>query len=153
MDSATQPAVQFALLGCGLFFITGLVTGIWKYRSIATSPDAKAPVYVDICHRTALMYTFACLVLAEFARLSVWSPMINTVAVIVPIVFFASAVASYALHGILRDTDNQLERPHRIGQHQIHSAAMSVYIYALIAGELGGFLVLFAGFLKPLVSV
>lgn len=151
MDSAIQPAVQFALLGCGLFFITGLVTGIWKYRSIITSPDAKAPVYVDICHRTALMYTFACLVLAEFARLSTWPPMVNTVAVIVPIVFFASAVASYALHGVLRDTDNQLERPHRVGKHHIHSTVVSLYVYALIAGELGGFLVLFAGSLKPLL--
>lgn len=145
-------AVQLAQLGCGLFFITGMLTGIWKYRAIITSPDAQAPVYVDICHRTALMYTFACLVLAEFARLSPWSATVNTIAVAVPILFFASAVASYALHGVLRDTDNQLRRPHVLGKHHISSPLISAYIWALIIGELGGFLVLFSGYIKTLLA-
>ncbi len=143
---------QLAQLGCGIFFITGLVTGIWKYRCMITSPKAQAPAYVDICHRAALMYSFACLVLAEFARLSVWSATINSIAVVVPMLFFASAVATYAVHGILRDTDNQLERPHVLGSRHIHGGAVSVYMYLLIGGELGGFLVLFAGFIKPLLG-
>lgn len=145
-------AVQIAQLGCGLFFITGLLTGIWKYRSMMNSPDAQAPVYVDICHRTALMYAFACLVLAEFAKLSAWSETVNAWAVAVPIVFFASAVMMYALHGILRDTDNQLRRPHRLGSGTVPGALITLYMVALIAGEVGGFLVLFAGFLKPLIG-
>lgn len=145
-------AVQLAQLGCGLFFIAGMLTGIWKYRAIITSPDAQAPVYVDICHRTALMYTFACLVLAEFARLSPWPETVNVAAVAVPMLFFASAVASYALHGVLRDTDNQLRHPHMIGQHHIPSPLISIYIWALIIGELGGFLVLFCGYIKTLLA-
>ena len=111
-----EPAVRIAVTSSGLFFFTGLVTGVWKYREIMNSPDHRAPYYVDICHRTALMYSFACLVLAEFARQSAWSPRVDAWATAVPIVFFALAVAMYALHGWLRDTDNQLEPPHRLGK-------------------------------------
>lgn len=138
-------AVQLAQLSCGGFFLTGLATGAWKYRAMITDPDAQAPAYVDICHRAALMYAFACLVLAEFARLSAWPAWVNLVAVAGPVVFFASAVAIYALHGVLRDTDNQLRRPHRLGRGHVHGGVMSLYIYALMTGEIGGFLVLLAG--------
>lgn len=143
-------AVQTAQLSCGLFFITGMLTGFWKYRSIMQSPEAKAPVYVDICHRTALMYTFACLVLAEFARLSVWPDRVNFWAVLVPVLFFAAAVATYALHGLLTDTDNQFQRPHVLGPMQIHGGLISLFMGLLTLGEIGGFLVLFAGFIKGL---
>ena len=143
-------AVQLAQLSCGLFFITGLLTGWWKYHCIMKSPQATAPVYVDICHRTALMYTFACLVLVEFAKLSIWSDRVNFWAVLVPVFFFASAVATYALHGLLNDTDNQLRKPHALGPVKIHGAFISAYMVLLTLGELGGFAVLFAGFLKGL---
>lgn len=138
-------AVQIALLGSGLFFISGLLTGLWKYRSIAVSPDAQAPMYVDICHRASLMYAFACLVLLEFAERSIWSERVNQIAVTVPILFFASAVATYIVHGWLRDTDNQLRRPHVLGTGHVHGAAVSGYMILLTAGEIGGFMVLFAG--------
>jgi len=150
MNFDTSHAAHLAVLGSGLFFMTGLLTGVWKYRSIITSADAKAPVYVDICHRAALMYSFACLVLAEFARLSTWSPEVNVFAVGVSILFFALAVVTYAVHGVLRDTDNQLERPHRLGRFRIHPLAVSIFMYALIAGELGGFLILFSGSITSL---
>ncbi len=143
-------AVQTAQLSCGLFFITGMLTGVWKYRGIMNSPDAKAPVYVDICHRTALMYTFACLVLAEFAKLSIWSDAVNFWAVLVPVLFFASAVAAYALHGLLKDTDNQFQRPHVLGSMKIHGGLIGLFMWLLALGEIGGFLVLFAGFVKGL---
>jgi len=143
-------AVQLAHLNCGLFFITGLLTGVWKYRCIMRSPEAKAPVYVDICHRTALMYSFACLVLAEFAKLSVWSDRVNFWAVLVPVLFFAAAVATYALHGLLKDTDNQFQRPHVLGPMKIHGGLIGLFMTLLSAGEIGGFLLLFAGFIKGL---
>ena len=37
-------------------------------------------MYVDICHRAALMYAFACLVLAEVASRSAWSETVNAAA-------------------------------------------------------------------------
>jgi hypothetical protein len=138
-------AVQLAQLACGGFFLTGLATGVWKYRAMITDGEGVAPAYVDVCHRASLMYAFACLVLAEFARLSAWPPGVNLAAVALPVVFFAAAVATYAVHGILRDTDNQLRRPHRLGPGQVHGRIISLFIYALILGEMGGFLVLLAG--------
>lgn len=143
-------AVELARLGCAGLFLTGMATGVWKYRAMMTSPDAQAPVYVDLCHRAALMYAFACLILAEFAKQSVWPSLVNTAAGAVPVIFFASAVAIYGLHGALKDTDNQLRRPHRLGSRYVHGRAITAYMYLLSAGEIGGFLVLLAGYLRGL---
>jgi hypothetical protein len=147
---AALSAVELARLSCGGFFLCGLLTGVWKYRMIATSPDAQAPVYVDICHRASLMYAFACLVLAEFARLSIWSETIDLAATAVPIFFFAMAVLGYAFHGVLQDTDNSLRKPHRMGSREIAPGLMAGFIHLLIVGEIGGFLVLFAGYIRGL---
>lgn len=141
-------AVQLALLGSGLFFIIGMLTGLWKHCCMISSPDTQAPVYVYICHRTALMYSLACLILFEFAQRSVWSEVVNQMAVIVSIFFFAAALASYAIHGWLRDTDNQLRRPHVLGVKHVYSRVVSLFVLLLVVGELGGFLILFAGWLR-----
>lgn len=141
-------AVDIARLGCAVLFLTGLLTGVWKYRAIMRSPEAQAPVYVDLCHRASLMYAFACLVLKEFAEVSAWPEAVNRVAVATPVVFFISAVMTYALHGVLRDTDNQLRRPHQLGRRTVHGGVITVFMYALIVGEVGGFLVLVAGALR-----
>ncbi len=141
-------AVDIARLGCAVLFLTGLLTGVWKYRAIIRSPEAQAPVYVDLCHRAALMYAFACLVLKEFAGVSAWPEVVNRIAVATPVAFFISAVMTYAVHGVLRDTDNQLRRPHRLGRRTVHGGVITVFMYALIAGEVGGFLVLVAGAIR-----
>lgn len=141
-------AVAIARLACGGLFLTGLVTGLWKYRCMMTDPAGQAPAYVDICHRAALMYAFACLVLAEFAARSAWAGPVNAAAVLVPVLFFATAVIGYAVHGVLRDTDNQFRRPHRMGRGHVHGHVLNAYIVLLAVGEIGGFAVLFAGFLK-----
>jgi hypothetical protein len=143
-------AVDLALLGSGLFFLCGLLTGLWKYRCISRSADAQAPVYVDVCHRASLMYAFACLVLMEFAERSTWADRVNQFAVAIPIFFFAAAIATYIVHGALRDTDNQLRRPHVLGTGHVHGAAVGVFMVLLTAGEIGGFAVLFAGWMRGL---
>ena len=145
-------AVQLAQIGCASLFLTGLGTGVWKYRAMITSEAGEAPAYVDICHRAALMYAFACLVLAQFAGLSVWPEPVNLIGVAVPLVFFISAVGTYAVHGVLRDTDNQLRRPHQLGRRVVHSRVISLYIYALITGEIAGFLVLLTGAVPRLLA-
>jgi DMSO/TMAO reductase YedYZ heme-binding membrane subunit len=127
------------LLAAGLIFLLALVLGIWKYRQMATSPDHLAHPYVDIAHRSALLYSFATLLVAAFVELSVWPDWVNLTAALTIVVFFVGAIASYILHGAKRDTTNQLSAPGR----SIHVA-----MWALIVGEIGGFAVLFAGFLR-----
>lgn len=143
-------ADSFCLLGAGVFFSSGLLTGVWKYRAIMASPEARAPAYVDIAHRASLLYAFAAVLLRQFVPYSPLPPAGTLWAVAVPILFFASAIAMYILHGLLGDTDNQLRRPHVLGRGQVPAALITLYMLALIAGEIGGFAILFYGFLRAI---
>ena len=149
-DWLTEPAVRLCVLSSGVFFLIGLLTGSWKYFHISRSPKAVAPAYVDIAHRAALLYSFASLLLAVFAGLSVWSDTVNLVAAALTLFFFAFAVVSYLVHGILQDTDNQLLKPHRLGTATLRPALVAASMWALMAAEIGGFAVLFAGALQAL---
>lgn len=140
----------FCLLAAGVFFLTGMLTGVWKYMAIMATPAAQAPVYVDVAHRTSLMYAFACLLLREFVPYSPLGPQGTLWAVAVPILLFASAVGMYIVHGVLRDTDNQLRRPHVLGERRIPAALIGIYMGILIVGEIGGFLILFFGLVRSL---
>lgn len=138
-------SVNLALWSCGLFFLTGLMTGVWKYLEIRRSDRARAHYYVDIAHRASLMYAFACLVLERFAKLSVWPETVNAFAVLASVLFFALAVVSYIFHGALKDTRNQLRRPDDSVLKGMPSWAVPAFMWALIVAEIGGFLVLFTG--------
>lgn len=137
-----SPAARLALTSSGFFLLAGLATGIWKYRRIRTSPDHRAPLYVDIAHRAALLYSFAALVMMKLVEYSPYSNAVQLWATAVPIFFFAAAVASYVYHGFLEDTENQLAK----------TSFVSTWGMALlIAGEIGGVAVLFWGFVSTQV--
>lgn len=134
-----ESATYVTLCAAGLIFLLALILGIWKYRQMVTSPDHLAHPYVDIAHRSALLYSFATLLVAVFVELSAWPAWVNLAAAMTIIVFFVGAIASYIIHGAKRDTINQISEPGR----SIHIA-----MTALIVGEIGGFAVLFGGFLR-----
>ncbi|MFD5178520.1 hypothetical protein ACFWM1_22130 [Nocardia sp. NPDC058379] len=138
MDLTLGIDTRVTLLVTGLIFLSALLLGVWKYHGIRTSPDGAAHVYVDIAHRAALLYAFAGVLLAVFTELSAWPTIVNLTADLVILAFFAGAIASYALHGWRRDTTNQFAG--RI------PAELRLSMYGLMAGEVGGFLVLFSGF-------
>ncbi|MFC6009647.1 hypothetical protein [Nocardia lasii] len=127
---------RVTLLITGLIFLSALLLGVWKYHGIRVA--GAAHVYVDIAHRAALMYSFAGILLAVFTELSAWPTIVNLVADLVILAFFAGAIASYALHGLRRDTTNQFEGT--------IPTELRLSMYALIVGEIGGFAVLFSGF-------
>lgn len=141
-------AADLCLASAGGFFLAGLLAGAWKYRHTMTGPDARAPVYVDLAHRASLMYAFACALLAQLIGRSAWPDRINRAAALLLIAFFAVTVVAYVVHGALRDTDNQMRRPHRLGRHTIPAAAMVAFMGALVLAEVGGFLVILTGFLS-----
>lgn len=146
----TEPAVRLALIASGVFFLTGLLTGVWKYWHMARTPTAQAPAYVDIAHRASLLYSFAALLLAVFASVSAWPAAVDYAATAAPLLYFAAAIAGYALHGLLRDTDNQFRRPQRIGSLNLPRHGLAVFMVLLVVAEIGGFVVLFAGVLRTL---
>ena len=121
--------------------------GAWKYLHIRRSPDVRAPLYVDLAHRSALMYAFANVLLSRFVEQSRWSNRVNLTAAVVLQIFFASSVLAYVVHGALGDTDNQFRRPHRLGRATIPDGAMTGFMLALIGAEVAAFSVLLAGYL------
>jgi hypothetical protein len=137
MKAELGPDTVAVLTAAGLIFLWALLLGVQKYRQIIASPDAHAHPYTDIAHRAALLYAFASLLIAVFVELSAWSTPVNLFAAFVPIFFFVTAIATYQMHGLRKDTDNQLRHPVR---------GTGTYMAALIVGEIGGFAVLLAGF-------
>ncbi|EHI14187.1 hypothetical protein [Mycolicibacterium thermoresistibile] len=127
------------LLAAGLIFLWALILGVWKYRQMATAQNHLAHPYVDIAHRAALLYSFATLLIAVFVELSGWPAAVNLTAAMVVVFFFVVAIGSYVLHGARRDTTNQFEHS---------TTALHGAMVALIAGEIGGFAVLLAGFVS-----
>jgi hypothetical protein len=145
IDFFQTPAVALAVLGAGFLLLVGLLTGVWKYIAIMSSEKSRAPYYVDIAHRAALMYSFSALILAVLAGLSVWSPMVNFWAVVANLVYFSLAIGTYVIHGALRDTQNQLARPHKLGKKTLPNLLISGFMWSLIVAEVGGTVVLLAG--------
>ena len=125
------------LLTSATMFLWALLLGVWKYRQMTAADSGHAHFYVDTAHRAALLYSFALLLVATFVQLSGWSGAVNMVAAGAMILYFYGAVASYAVHGWKQDTDNQM-RDAVPGTHAM--------MLSLIAAEIGGWLVLVAGF-------
>lgn len=143
-------ASQLCLLAAGVFFLSGLLTGVWKYGWIHATEAGKAcaPIYVDIAHRASLMYAFAAILVHEFVPYSPVSPAATLWAAGMPLLFFALAIVTYIVHGALLDTDNQLHVPHVLGKLTLPPALLRAFMAALVVAEIGGFVVLFWGFLR-----
>lgn len=142
LQNGPGPAETLAIIAAGLFFLTALVTGIWKWRQMLTSEDHQAHYYVDTAHRASLMYSFAALLLMHFAALSEFSDNVNLVATAFPLFYFTTAIGTYILLGFAGKTENQFE-----SRNFITTWGMVL----LIVGEIGGFLVLFVGTLKAIL--
>ena len=146
-----RPHEAISSLAAAAFFIVGLLAGAWKWAHIRWSSHARAPVYVDVTHRSSLLYAFACLLIARLAALGALPEPVKVMAVASLIAFFVLTVAGYAVHGLLQDTDNQLARPHRLGRATIPTPMMDAFMISLIAAEIGAFAVLAFGFARTVI--
>ncbi len=131
-------AIKISLLVSGLFLLNGMLTGIWKYSHIMKSENHQAPVYVDIAHRASFFYSFACLVIAKLMEFSPFSDFWQILIVVIPLVYFILAVVGYMREGFLNRTDNQFKERNFI---------TTWFMYGLIAGEIGGFVMILGGFI------
>ena len=140
MDTMINQTAPILAISCaGIFFMTGLITGVWKFVSMAKSETYSAPYYVDVAHRSALMYSFAAILVAVFAYFSVFRTWVNVVATFAPLLFFAIAIINYIKMGLQNLTNNQL-------RDSVNPAVDKAIITALAIAEIGGFLVLLTGF-------
>jgi hypothetical protein len=138
MDVLLGADTKAVLLIAGAMFLLALLLGVWKYRQILASDAHIAHPYVDIAHRAALLYSFALLLIATFVELSGWSIAVNLIAAGAMAFYFFVALGGFVVHAWRRDTDNQYRDPVR-GTHAL--------MLSLIVAEIGGWLVLVAGFL------
>lgn len=137
-----NPAIKISLAASGLFLLCGLLTGVLKYRRIMTSPEHRAPVYIDIAHRASFLYSFAALVIAKLLEYSPYSQGLQAVAAAVVLLFFAVTLMGYFAHGLRDRTDNIFSE---------RNFTTTWYMYMLILGEIGGFAIIFWGFLSTQV--
>ena len=130
-------AVKISLLFSGLFLLSGMLTGVWKYLKIMSSAEHQAPVYVDIAHRTSFFYSFASLVIAALVNFSPFPEFWQVLFAGVPLVYFAITVAGYIREGYINRTENIFTE---------RNFVTTWFVYGLIAGEIVGFLFVLGGF-------
>ena len=135
-------AYSLALIASATFFLAGLVLGVWKFRGMITSADGLAHPYIDTAHRAALMYAFATVMIAVFVQVSQLSAQLELFAVSLLVAYFAIAIMTYVVHGWKKDTDNQVRNM---------GAAANVFMWSLVAAEIGGFLIIFYGLVTALI--
>ncbi|SES35815.1 hypothetical protein SAMN04487983_10453 [Streptomyces sp. yr375] len=137
-------ATAWALLASGLIFLLALFLGVWKWFAMTGSPDGRAHPYVDVAHRSALLYAFATQLIAVLVQFSGWSATVNGTAATVIILLFVGTIGNYIRLAVQGGTDNQMHNPPR---------GHLFVLLTLILGEIGGFAVLLAGFAKAQSSV
>lgn len=133
-----KPEVAFTLSAGGAFFLAALATGAWKYKHMLLAASHAAPVYVDVAHKAALLYSFACVLIARLLEASAFSSGVNLVAAGALVACFAAAVFTYVRLGWRNATDNQFRE---------RTFTTTWGMALLVVGEFGGFLVVLAGFL------
>lgn len=139
------PTAIGLLLAAG-FLVSGLLTGVWKYAEMRRSAETRAPVYVDIAHRAALMYSFAMTLLSLLTVRSGLNATLQIALLALLATCFGFAVGSYVLHGLLRDTDNQFQKPFVLGKRHLHGATADVVMVLKGASELIATAILIYGF-------
>lgn len=143
-------SVAWAIIFSGVFLWVGMLTGVWKYYQIGHSPQARAHYYVDIAHRSSLLYAPASLIIAVLAYFSVWSEGLNLIFVLINLFFFSFSILSYVLHGWLKDTTNQFKQPHQMGHWHLPKWMLSSAMIFLVIGELGATAGLLLGTMRGL---
>ncbi|WP_436860162.1 hypothetical protein [Acinetobacter haemolyticus] len=138
-------ATQIAILFSGLFLWIGMLTGVWKYYQIRQTEQARAHYYVDIAHRSSLLYAAASLILAVLSHFTILAESVVLFCVLANLFFFAMSILTYIIHGLLKDTTNQFKRPHQLGRLTLPTWSMTIMMLALIIVELGATGILLLG--------
>ena len=145
-------ATQWAIVFSGIFLWIGMLTGVWKYLQIRRSVQGRAHYYVDIAHRSSLLYAAASLILAALSYFTSLSDSLSLFCVVANLFFFSMSILVYIIHGMLKDTTNQFKQPHKLGQWSIPRWCMTFLMLSLIMVELGATAVLLLGTILKFTS-
>ncbi len=132
-------AAKICLAASGIYLLAGMLVGIIKYRRIMSSREHRAPVYIDIAHRAAFMYSFAALVMAALVQFNSFSERVLTGATGLVLLYFTLTITGYLRHGLRDDTDNMFAE---------RNMTTTWFMYTLITAEVGGMAVILWGFLS-----
>lgn len=132
-------AAKISLAASGVYLLLGMLIGVLKYRKMMTSEQHRAPVYVDIAHRAAFMYSFAALVVSRLLEYNVYTERVRLGALGLLLLFFTLTIFGYLAEGIRDRTDNLFAE---------RNFTTTWYMYALIAGEILGLAVILWGFVS-----
>lgn len=132
-------AIKISLLSAGLFLLLGMLIGIIKYQRMLSSPEHVAPVYIDIAHRAAFLYSFAMLVIAKLLEYNPYSETVQLGASGLVLTFLVVTVFGYLGHGLKNKTDNLFRE---------RNFTTTWYMYLLMIGEIGGLAVIIWGFIS-----
>ncbi len=130
-------AVKISVAAAGLYLLAGMLIGVVKYRRIMTSREHRAPVYIDIAHRAAFMYSFAALVIARLLEYSPYPERVQVGAAGLVLAYFTVTILGYTAHGLRDDTENIFAE---------RNPTTTWFMYTLIAAEVGGLGVILWGF-------
>lgn len=131
-------AVKISLAAAGFYLLAGMLIGVVKYRWTMRSAEHRAPVYIDIAHRAAFLYSFAALVIAALLKHNAFADTVLLPATLAVLTFFSLTILGYLLTGLRDETENLFSK---------RNFLTTWFMYALIAAEIGGFTIIFAGFL------
>eukprot|EP00756_Hemistasia_phaeocysticola_P000992 Hpha_TRINITY_DN10719_c0_g1::TRINITY_DN10719_c0_g1_i1::g.43439::m.43439 len=131
-------ACKLCLKASIVFLMTGLLTGVWKYRQMMRSESGRAGHYVDVAHRASLMYSNASLLLAVCGQLSVFSSQTNIKAARATLSYFAMAIVTYIVHGIQNDTTNQIQQTKTQAPGAVPLWLLKLFMNTLVLAEVGG---------------
>lgn len=131
-------AVKISLAAAGFYLLAGMLIGVVKYRRTMQSAEHRAPVYIDIAHRAAFLYSFAALVIAKLLEHNAFTNATLLPATLAVLTFFSLTILGYLLTGLKNETENLFSE---------RNFLTTWFMYALIAAEITGFIIIFAGFL------
>jgi hypothetical protein len=129
--------VKLSILFAGLFLLMGMLTGVWKYAAIMKSENHKSSMYIDIAHRNALLFSFACIVIAKLMEFSPFSTTMQMVITLIPLFYFSLTTTNQIKQGFLGRTETIFKE---------RNFSTTWFTYGLIIGEIGAILLMIIGF-------
>lgn len=131
-------SIKLAILFSGLFLLIGMLTGVWKYSLMMKSENHQAPIYVDIAHRNALLFSFACLVIAKLMEFSPFSPVMQMIITVIPLVYFSLTTTNQIKEGLAGRNETIFRE---------RNFSTTWFTYGLIIGEVGSISLMVIGFI------